>query len=111
MERNTGYGLDKPIPPAGEGEKTLAGTVDTLCRDRDMKDLLIAKAKENLLDGHGGKMMVNIRAAANKEQMNESVTEIMNDNTVEKCILKLEDKAGALQEKLQSKTRRSGRRP
>ena len=102
VERNTGYGLDKPIPPAGEGEKTLAGTVETLCRDRDMKDLLNAKAKENLLDGHGGKMMVDIRTVVNNEQMGESVTEIMNDNTVEQRILKLEDKAGALQEKLQS---------
>ncbi len=102
VERNTGYGLDKPIPPAGEGEKTLAETVETLCGDGNMKNVLIAKAKKNLLDGHGGKMMVDIRAAANKEQMNESVTEIMNDNTVEQRILKLEDKAGALQEKLQS---------
>ncbi len=105
VERNTGYGLDKPIPPAGEGEKTLAETVETLCGDGDMKNVLIAKAKKNLLDGHGGKMMVDIRAAVNDGRMSDSVTEIVNDNTVEYRMLKLEDRAGALQEKLQSENK------
>ena len=105
VERKTGYGLDKPIPPAGNGEKTLAQTVETLCGDGEMKAVLLAQAKEKLLDGHGGKMMVDIRAVVNEEQMNETVTGIMNDNTIEYRMLKLEDKAEALQEKLQSENK------
>ena len=102
VERKTGYGLDKPIPPAGKGEKTLAGTVETLCGDPEMKDVLIAQAQGKLLEGHGGKMMADIRKACDDISPDDEVTEIVNANTVDSRILKLEDRAEALREKLQS---------
>ena len=102
VERKTGYGLDKPIPPAAPGQRTVAQTAELLCGNDAMKNLLDAEAVKSLGDGHGGRMLAEVRRQYNGQQREDEIAGIINENTVGARKRKLGKEAEALQEKLKS---------
>ena len=105
VERKTGYGLNKPIPPAAPGQRTIAQTAAFLCADGDMKGLLNEQALVSLASGHGGKMMKDVRRLYSGMQRKPEIAEVINKNTVNSRLLALEGEADALKKKLTSQNK------
>ena len=107
VERKSGYGLDKQIPPA-PNKKTLSHDVSNMINDEECNKLLQDDAtRKDLLTGHGGKMMVNVRKkyeeqvnAAQKKQQTES---LLKKNTVSGRMAELCAEAQELSSQLASR--------
>ncbi len=108
VERKTGYGLDNRIPPAPEG-KRLEDEALKLRQDAECRKILRDEAtrKDLLVHGHGGKMMVNVRAKydaeVGAENRNPEASSVLKQNTIGGRIQELRAEAQALQQKIEGR--------
>ncbi|MBO4888039.1 MAG: hypothetical protein J5589_06995 [Firmicutes bacterium] len=109
VERKTGYGLDKQIPPAEEG-KRLENAVDDMTKDENLHYILTNDdTRRDLLsrNSHGGQMMINVRKQYDEQvpqaQRNPQISSAIRKNTVGSRMQELRDEAKEIGNKLDSK--------
>ena len=108
VERKSGYGLDKQIPPAPKG-KRLEDEVTKLTRDNQLDDILRDDGtRRDLLssNAHGGQMMINVRKKYDQVEKNfrdSKIESSLKKNTVSSRMQELREEAKGIDEQLGSK--------
>ena len=108
VERKSGYGLDKPIPPAEEGKRidthvrklTQNNIVSEVLRDDDTRRELLSR------NSHGGALMIRVRneydSQVEPENRRADIVSVLNKNTVGERLQELREEAREINEKLHS---------